>query len=769
MVAEEAEFDPYFKWLGIHPKDQPPNHYKLLGVELFESDPDVVSNAADARMLLVKTFQTGGNSDLSQRILNEVATAKVCLLSPEQKARYDLTLHMALGSASPGAAARVPGSSAPDWRIWGPVAGACGVLIVAVAAWLFGTGPDETAQLAESGRGAGYGTGQPSALAGASGPSDGVAGQIGGSSGEKGPGNGGGAATAKPLGGAAPVPPSGETALPQTDASAAGEPAMEMNGEVNFPSLMEENSSAGADDSAGRAGEATASSATGVKTAAAAKPLPSLSEKLPISSAGTSSSPTASVPEPGRAMPPLDDDGTLDGAAKSTNPPVPSRNDRQRVEKEIRALFRSELASAKSSQDALALSDQLSQQALERDDDLAAQYVLLEMACNLAAKVGDLPRAQRVIDEIATRFDVDAMERKADMLNDAVEATRSLPPQSITNLDMLENGLLLADHALATGKPDVASRLLKSANAIARRTKINELVQEVKSRAKTVSQVQRDLDKVNQALKTLKLNPADDEANFTVGTWYCLVRKEWRRGLPYLARCEDLVLSALAQRDIDLTDSTDPEAHFALATTWWEEGRKKEGDLQLGMYDRAVEWFNRAMPALSADQATGAQEDLDEVLKAIERLRPNKQGTVQEGNVALESNDARASGGANARGLIDGIFQPLGGAGGIASAAWPCEWTITLNDVYRLREIRMSFPPGANSYQNYVLSTSADGREFVPVVDRRKGRFFGWQQIVFLPRPVRAIKIYGFYHSGDSNFYVAELEAYCVRPAAPPR
>ena len=42
-----ADFDPYYKWLGIHPKDQPPHHYRLLGVELFESDPEVIEAAAD--------------------------------------------------------------------------------------------------------------------------------------------------------------------------------------------------------------------------------------------------------------------------------------------------------------------------------------------------------------------------------------------------------------------------------------------------------------------------------------------------------------------------------------------------------------------------------------------------------------------------------------------------------------------------------------------------------------------------------------------------
>ena len=73
MADEQTAFDPYLKWLGIHPKDQPPNHYRLLGVELFESDPDVISNSADSRMMLVKTFQSGGNAEMSQRILNFAA------------------------------------------------------------------------------------------------------------------------------------------------------------------------------------------------------------------------------------------------------------------------------------------------------------------------------------------------------------------------------------------------------------------------------------------------------------------------------------------------------------------------------------------------------------------------------------------------------------------------------------------------------------------------------------------------------------------------
>ena len=88
-------FDPYYQWLGIPPAEQPPNHYRLLGVSLFESNPDVIANAAEQRIVYVRTFQLGKHSDDSQRILNEIAVARVCLLNADKKAEYDARLRSA--------------------------------------------------------------------------------------------------------------------------------------------------------------------------------------------------------------------------------------------------------------------------------------------------------------------------------------------------------------------------------------------------------------------------------------------------------------------------------------------------------------------------------------------------------------------------------------------------------------------------------------------------------------------------------------------------
>ena len=85
-------FDPYLKWLGIRDAERPPNHYRLLGLDLFESDPDVINGAADRQMSHVRTFQTGAHAAESQKLLNELAVARRCLLNQESRDAYDLKL-----------------------------------------------------------------------------------------------------------------------------------------------------------------------------------------------------------------------------------------------------------------------------------------------------------------------------------------------------------------------------------------------------------------------------------------------------------------------------------------------------------------------------------------------------------------------------------------------------------------------------------------------------------------------------------------------------
>ena len=111
------KFDPYRKWLGIPPSEQPPDHYRLLGIASFEDDLDVIAYAADRQMSHVRKFQSGPNGADAQKLLSELAMARRCLLAQEQRAAYDGQLREKAGTngskkSSPVAAPQ-PGRQKP--------------------------------------------------------------------------------------------------------------------------------------------------------------------------------------------------------------------------------------------------------------------------------------------------------------------------------------------------------------------------------------------------------------------------------------------------------------------------------------------------------------------------------------------------------------------------------------------------------------------------------------------------------------------------------
>jgi hypothetical protein len=98
-MAATPEFDAYHELLGIAPSEQPPNHYRLLGVTLFEATPTVIERAADRQMAHLRSFQVGKHSGDSQRLLNEVSRARHVLLSDTERAAYDGQLRARLAPA----------------------------------------------------------------------------------------------------------------------------------------------------------------------------------------------------------------------------------------------------------------------------------------------------------------------------------------------------------------------------------------------------------------------------------------------------------------------------------------------------------------------------------------------------------------------------------------------------------------------------------------------------------------------------------------------
>ena len=76
-----TSFDPYHKWLGIPPKEQPAGPRRLLGISEDENDPQVVREAALRQTAFVRQFSIGEHGEHAERILGELAEARDSILS----------------------------------------------------------------------------------------------------------------------------------------------------------------------------------------------------------------------------------------------------------------------------------------------------------------------------------------------------------------------------------------------------------------------------------------------------------------------------------------------------------------------------------------------------------------------------------------------------------------------------------------------------------------------------------------------------------------
>ncbi len=108
-----SEFDPYLNWLGIRATSRPLNHYRLLGLDLYEDDPGLISLAVDRQMRQVREHQSGPYGDVSQQVLEELSQARHCLLMPDRKAEYDGRLSESMSLVGPASMTGSPRQADP--------------------------------------------------------------------------------------------------------------------------------------------------------------------------------------------------------------------------------------------------------------------------------------------------------------------------------------------------------------------------------------------------------------------------------------------------------------------------------------------------------------------------------------------------------------------------------------------------------------------------------------------------------------------------------
>ena len=581
------KFDAYHRWLGIPPAEQPPDHYRLLGIARFETDPDVIESAADQRMAHLRTLQSGSHGTLSQKLLNQVAAAKLCLLQADKKAAYDRRLRQVVWErcnsqlvdgardGKPSEAGDIDGGLIGEvWRP--PVLTAASPIPIAASP----VAAQVTPSLSQHRR---RRAGSWMAIAPIVAGVLAVAGLVVW-------------ASSPP----AENPSKSTAALPRgqewTATRTAAEEAKSPSRTKSQPEDTIETRALPESETPKITGEATAQPEVEPDpTPGSFDPpvfQPPVAEKKPVSQK------TAKAPPESRL-------------------PVPSREIQQQVIGQLNTIHN--LDGAGTNAEKAALAGRLFAAAGESKEQPNERYVLLHKAMELATEVGDPKLTLAAAAEIAKRYEVEAGLEETALKELAPKATDA---ERIEALVEASRGII--ERAVAEGRFDAALDLASLTSRACQRPQGRNVRKETADRVAWVQELQQLYQQVEAAKATVKADPQDTAANLFLARWYCLSRGDWQRSLPRLAKVGDAEVKSLAEKDLS-TATTTQNAQIELADAWWTLAEDRKGDVHDLAVLRAGHWYRQA----EQGQVTGLLR-----LKIEKRLQ--EAGEIQQAHNAQQ-------------------------------------------------------------------------------------------------------------------------------------
>lgn len=284
--------------------------------------------------------------------------------------------------------------------------------------------------------------------------------------------------------------------------------------------------------------------------------------------------------------------------------PIPGAEAQQKAEALVRDVYQvgpdADLPPSKKAE----LAKRLVDEAAKTNDNPVGRFVMFKMACNLGVEVGDAELIARSIDQMARYFEIDPASVKRTMLLRAAASPRN----SAVARQVAEGCLRLMDRAVLADQFDVAMDCGRAAYTAAGSAKDAKLLGEVVERGRSVLALKKESEQVGEAAKVLAADPDDARANLACGRYACLVKEDWRRGLPMLAKGSDAELKAAAEKD--LAQPATPAEQVAVADAWWNMADAKTGREHRSLRGRAAWWYRKAQ---------GGAKGLDET-KATKRL-----------------------------------------------------------------------------------------------------------------------------------------------------
>lgn len=232
------------------------------------------------------------------------------------------------------------------------------------------------------------------------------------------------------------------------------------------------------------------------------------------------------------------------------------------------------------------LAETLLQQAQNGKDEPAVEYVLLQESRELAIASGNVTTAMMSIDLMAADFQIKASDLR-------IAALRKLAgtgdPKELADawLDMARDAVVADDYSLAL-------RAASEAESVGRRARDHAFEIAMRTRSSEVRELEREWRGMNA--ETQGAGAPGPAANLAMGKFYCFEKGDWDRGLPMLAKAEDVSMGPLAR--MDLATMTASELALPCADGWWKISESLTGRAKSVVRYHAAELYRNALDAL---------------------------------------------------------------------------------------------------------------------------------------------------------------------------
>ena len=270
-------------------------------------------------------------------------------------------------------------------------------------------------------------------------------------------------------------------------------------------------------------------------------------------------------------------------------------------------VFKAEFEAADRPTRRAALAQKLLRESRKPQDDHTAEYAFLKVARDEAAAAGDLETALAAMDALDSQYNI---ANPSAWRCDTLEALARSPAAATVPKAIIDRMFAAIDAAVDADEFAAAERLFAAARSVASKGRDPVMLKSLGARGKRLQASKQEFAAVAEAQETLKANAGNPQANGVVGKYYCLVKGDWKRGLPALAAGDDETLKQLAQRDLALPST--PGDRVALADGWWELAEKQTGPAREQLRSRAVTWYKAAVNNLQGLDRTKAKQRISE-------------------------------------------------------------------------------------------------------------------------------------------------------------